>query len=291
MRKTTTLAVSVLAAVMIFASFSSAKALSPPAWVPQTVAGWDLAFNAPVSTNYTDDLNTANYTLVANWSQVWIQNTTNTLTGVVGVVALQYSSDIYGQTLNPEVLEIFKLAFGSNFTGTTVWSFIRYIFIEAGGTDVTSQIPGASGAVELNDSEDGFVLIFAYADTKVMAIFSLDISTFDLNWVTDNDTTDMYSSLGTYIGYFATFIAIFATYFAELASSGTSPATTVASHGISTAQLTNQATLLTFAKTYVSEAAPPSSIPGFSIPLVGVSAATGLAAMVLIVRKRKLSIV
>jgi hypothetical protein len=214
---------------------------------------------------------------------MWVQNSSDVLQGVVGVVDLQYSTNVYGAPLSSNAKAFFQLL-NSSFTGTTVWDALTFIFVNfLGGQDVTSQITGASGAVAINWTDEGFglYLLFAYAGPKVMIIFSLGLDPTVLEWIGSNATSEINSWFYTYVGYIGVAFAGIASSIAELGVSSITPQI----HTSTEAALTNSSVLFSFANTYVPAAAPPSTTPGYSVPLVAAMAATGMVAVVVITRK------
>jgi hypothetical protein len=222
---------------------------------------------------------------------MWVQNSSDVLQGVVGVVDLQYSTNLYGEPLSSNG-KAFMQDLNSSFTGTTVWDAVSFIFENyLNGQDVTSQISGASGAIAINWTEEGFglYLLLAYAGAKVMVIFSLALDPTVLDWLGTNATSEINSWFYTYVGYIGFAFAGIATSIAELGTSSIAPQIHTSDEITS---LTNASVLFAFANTYVPAAAPPAStIPGFSTALFGASAATGVIALLAITRKRRAPVV
>jgi len=297
MKKTFALAATCLAVIMVLAPMSGAKALSPPSWVPQTVAGWTLAYSEPYNASYygvDENISVGGVSLISNWTQMWIQGSLNNITGLIGVVSLEYSSDFLDAPISSENLQ-FIHAIWPGFTGSTPWQFMKYVLVtnstDTDWSDVTSQVSGATGALAFNSSD--FYMLYAYSGAKVMMLFSFDWSEY--GWDSaflGNESSQIAIWFGFAIEIVVLLFFVFADYLTESSVQAT-PASTINAQNIHPESIASLSVLESFAGTYVSEAAPKSTsvIPGYSILLVSASLMAGMMVLVEIARKRKLAVV
>jgi len=294
----------VLSMLVFGVSIAQVKALSPPSWVPTTVAGWTLAYSAPFTSPY--ELAVGNNSIVSNWTQIWFSNTSDILSGIIGVVTFQYSSDFFDQQLSSTLKNLIQLYVPGASNVNTIWDFFEFImnasFSSDGFMDQTANITGASGAFSFNmtDESSSFYLLYAYAGPKAMMIFSMDLDPTILSWFDSNDTTD----LGNYLmgnstseepcAYWIAFeFASILTIFADIglqSSSVSAPVAAVAAlpHAADLTSATSESVVNSFASSYVSQVAGTNGIDGYPVLFVALA---GMLAVFVIVRKRKIAVV
>ncbi len=270
------------------------QALTPPAWVPQTVNGWTLAYNNSTELGF----NIGGDHVVSNWTQIWIKNNSNTVESVVGVVNFEYDKDYFSQAIPSTVKAIISLAGAGGlglpaFNGSTMWDVMKWAVQGIGingdnYADETGKITGATGAFSLNITVGGsnFYLLFAYRNQYAMMIFAISVD----QTITTSMATNNWLALKTLFNNFANLIVVafgiltnaivfLATFDPNLGAAPTTAGNIVPTvANPSTPQDVNS-----FANSYIPLF--PGGIPGYPVLLIGI--ASFFTVFVIVQKKRK----
>ncbi len=302
MKYKTLIGLLVMSLVLTSTTTVRAQALSVPSWVPAKIEGWTKVYNGTIGSSYDLDLGSANI-VKSNWSEIYLKNTSTSISGIVGVLTYEYTQDFFSKAVPAEVktaLAAYSGTIGSTFTGNTIWDMFQWIMGLIGGygvgtvTDEKANVPNAQGAFSLNLTgflEGNFYLLYAYKANFAMMVFAMNFEwTLSTLWnFYETDDMAIRTWFDSYVGFLVTAFGSIMTAFAGIATGlGMSSIPETAGGSITpTADVqTSEQDVNSLGNSFAGSL--PGGIPGYPVALIGIAS---LFAVLFIVQKKRKAIV